>query len=198
MSQQKRIRRSMLFQIACLGLAAVLLAASLGGCMTYTPLRLAQLKEFERKVRSKYPLSIVECKYARGVWVDINVTKSGFDEESAYIILGYLTEIVRDEEFIEDFLAFHEEQGKKHPKEAGLWYPPHLYLNLMEWGETSYSYRFTAYPYEENYNSARPKDSYTWEGYAKWYGTIISKDGPLYDVELSPEKVEEAIKRYAE
>ena len=193
--QQSRYRRGVLFRLTCLALAVVLLAVSLGGCMTYTPLRLAQLKEFERKVRSKYPFSTVECKYARGEWVDINVSSFSFDEESAYTILGYLTEIVRDEEFIEDFLAFHEKEAQKKPKETWLWYPPELNLNLLIWGQKSYT--FTAYPYEENYNSARPRDSYTWEGYANWYGTIFSKDGPLYDVELSPEEVEEMLAKYA-
>lgn len=196
MRERKRVRRGMLFRLVCLGLTAVFLAVNLGGCMTYTPLRLAQLKEFERQVRGEYPFSKVECKYAQGEWVDINVTRSDFDEESAYTVLGYLTDIVRDEEFIEDFLAFHEKEAQKRPKETWLWYPPDIHLNLIERGGTI-RYKFTACPYEENYNSAYPRESYTWEGYARWYGTRHSTEGPGYDFSISPEQVEETLAKYA-
>ena len=194
----KRGRRTLL-RVVCVILALLILAASLSGCIANRPLRLSQLREFERKVHSRYPLASVSCKYAYGASVQIDVSRVSVDEESAYTILGYLRPIVSGEDFLDDFLEFFEEEKQKHPK----WQmerPPDIYLNLD--GGTICHYQFTARAYTQNYDDVQGTYIYTWDGYATWYGgrTLFHESGYEDDEhqEIHADEIEEALKKYSQ
>ena len=186
-------------RIACLTLAVLFLAATLSGCIAYRPLRLSQMREFEQKVRAKYPLSRIKCQYDYGAGVDISITRFSFNEECVYTILGYLKPIVSDEEFIEELFELYETESHGDPNwKRG--YRPRIWLNLYtQWGNSSYQFNATAY--KENYNSAHDPDSYTWDGYTTWWGTEHVKNGPGYedDVhrEIVPPEIERAVEKYS-
>lgn len=180
------------FRSFCIFLAACFLAVNLSGCTCYHPLRLSQLREFEQNVRKSYPLSLVSCKYDYGAGVFIQVTRSSFDEECAYTILGYLKPIVCDEEFIRELFELFEKESHGEPNwKNGM--RPDIYLNLT--AETTNRYQFSTRANKEGYNSGRAPDSYTWDGYTTWYGTEII--GKASYREISPEEIEEAIKQYS-
>lgn len=186
-------------RIVCILLMVCVLTASLSSCIAYRALRLPQLREFERKVHSKYPLASVSCKYAYGADVSINVSRVSVDEESAYTILGYLQPIVCSEDFLNDFLEFFEEEKQKHPK----WQmerPPDIYLDLD--GGTICHYQFTTRAYTQNYDDVQGTYIYTWDGYATWYGgrTLFHESGYEDDEhqEIHADEIEEALKKYSQ
>lgn len=175
---------------ACVVLLMCFLAASLSGCTLYHPLRLPQLREFEQNVRREYPLSAVSCKYEYGTGVSITVSGMSFEEECAYTILGYLQPIVCDEDFIQDlFELFEKESHGDHNWKLGM--RPDIRLHLA--AGTNDRYQFTARATKELYNSGRDPDSYTWDGYATWYGTEFVGSLPR---EITPKEIGEAVKRY--
>lgn len=192
-------RNGTLFRAACIALMAVFLMASLSGCTSYRPLRLSQMREFEQKVRAKYPFSIVKCQYHYGAGVNISVTRFSFDQECVYTILGYLKPIVCDEEFIEDLFELYEGESHNDPNwKRG--YRPRIWLNLYtHWGDSSYQFSTTAYL--ENYNSGFDPESYTWDGYTTWWGTEHIKNGPGHEDdgyrEIAPKEIERAVERYS-
>ena len=186
-------------RVVCVILALLILATSLSGCIAYRPLRLSQLREFERKVHSKYPLASVSCKYAYGADVAIDVSRVTVDEESAYTILGYLRPIVSGEDFLNDFLEFFEEEKQKHPKWP-MERPPDIYLDL--YGGKVCHYQFTTRAYTQNYDDVQGSYFYTWDGYTTWYGGRTLFHGPGYEddehQEIHADEIEEALKKYSQ
>lgn len=179
-------------RIAGMILAAFLLAAAFSGCTWSRTLRLPQLREFQQSVSSTYPDAKVSCKYSYGAGVMITVRRSSFDPECVYTILGDLKPIVCDENFIEDlFTLFEKEAHGDHNWELGE--RPVIYLYFEVGGNARY--QFSTRATLEGYNSAYDPDSYTWDGYTTWYGTEIVNDEYL---EISPEEIEEAVKRYSQ
>lgn len=178
-------------RILCIVLMAALLTASLSGCIAYRPLRLPQLREFERNVHRKYPFAFVSCKYAYGAGVSITVSRFTFDEECAYTILGYLRPIVCDEEFIQDLFELYEKESHGNPNWKNGDYPE-IYLHLTAvWYDR---YQFSTRATLEGYNSAYDPDSYTWDGYTTWYGTEIVNGLPQ---QIPQERHKEALERYS-
>ncbi len=175
-----------LFRISCIVLMAFFLAANLSGCRVYLPLRLSQLREFERDVHKKYPFAAVSCKYEDTGPVTITVTRSSFDEECAYTILGCLQPVVCDEDFIRDLFDSYERRLKNTPYwetwKSG--WRPAIYLFLDANRHTRYY--FVA-------GAAKHDDS--WDGYTTWYGTENVSDDEIR--EITPEEIEEAVKRYS-
>lgn len=184
-------RRGTVLRIAWLLGMTLLLAVSLSGCIWYRPLTLSGMKEFETKVRSKYPLSVVTCQFTYETGVTITVYRFGFDEETAYGILSQLQPIVRDEKFIQElFELFEEERPNEHNWELG--YRPGIRLHLTAlWNDR---YQFSARSTKEGYNSGWDPDSYTWDGYTTWYGTEFVDHVPR---EITPEEIQQKIDRYS-
>ncbi len=181
--------------IIWLVLSSVFLTLLFSGCIVYHPLRLSQLREFERDVHKKYPFAAVSCKYEHAGPVTITVNRSSFDEECAYTILGCLQPIVRDEDFIRDLFDSYERRLKDTPYwetwKSG--WRPEIYLSLDANRYTRY--QFSTRATKEGYNSGYAPDSYTWDGYTTWYGTEYVDHVPR---EITPEEIEEAVKRYSE
>ena len=160
------------------------------GCTLYRPLTLSQLQGFKNSVLRAYPLSQISCKYEYGAGVVITVSRSGFSEKSAYIILSYLQPITRDEDFIQALFELFEKQSHEDPNwENGQ--RPEIRLYLDVWGSSRY--QFVTRATKEGYNSGYDPDSYTWDGYTTWYGTEYVDHVPR---EITPEEIEEAIERY--
>ena len=108
-------KRSSLDRIICIILLAIILATSLCGCTLFRPLRLPQLREFEKDVRKMYPRTSVSCRYNYEASVHITVTGSVFDDESAFTILGRLRAVVSDEAFIQDLFELFEKESHGDP-----------------------------------------------------------------------------------
>lgn len=138
-----------------------------------------------------YPRTSVSCRYNYEASVHITVTGSVFDDESAFTILGRLRAVVSDEAFIQDLFELFEKESHGDPN----WKNgrrPEIWLYLSVDGKDRY--QFTAGANKEVYNSGRPPDSYTWDGYATWYGTEIV-DGSLR--EITSDEINEEIKKYS-
>lgn len=173
-------------------LALLFLAATLSGCIWYGPLRMYQLQVFERQVYGRYPLSYVSCKYDYGAGVSITVNRLGFDEETAYTILGYLQPIVSNEEFIQELFDLFEEAGHGDPNwDNGM--RPDIRLYLDVWGNSRY--QFVTRATKEGYNSGYDPNSYTWDGYTTWYGTEFVDHVPR---EITSGEIEEALEKYVQ
>lgn len=186
MKKRAKITVALVIALACL------LTASLSGCAAFRPLRLPQLREFEQNVRKAYPHTSVSCQYQYNAGVMITVSRSEFDDECAYTILGYLQPIVRDEDFIQDLFELFEKESHGDPNwKLGM--RPHIQLRLSV-KEIS-RYMFTARATEELYNSGRDPDSYTWDGYTTWYGTEIMDERRR---EIAPEEIQEGVKQYSQ
>lgn len=113
------------------------------------------------------------------------------DEEFAYTVLGILQPIVRDEAFIQDLFAlFEEEASGDHNWELGRRPEIRLYLDARGYSQ----YQFVTRATKEGYNSGYDPDSYTWDGYATWYGTKFVDHVPH---EITPEEIEKAIAAYS-
>lgn len=178
------------FRIFCIGLTIFFLAVNLGGCTWYRPLRLPQLRDFEKRVQEEYPRTSVSCGYAYGAGVSITVKGPDFDEECAYTILGYFQPVASDEEFIQDLFELFEKESHSEPN----WKNgrrPEIWLFLTADGKDRY--QFTAMANKEVYNSGRSPDSYTWDGYTTWYGTEIVNDSVR---EITSDEIKEEIKKY--
>lgn len=163
-------------KLVCLLLAVCFLISSLSGCIAFRPLRLPQLKEFERQVHKKYPLSIVECRYSYGAWVEINVKRLNFDDECAYTILGELSDVVAGEEFIQEPYALYEQEWQNHPKWI-LEDPPQISLNFISFGQDRYRF----HTYADKVDSEQAPNGFIWAGYTVWWSN---------DLQVPPEKIE--------
>ena len=170
---------------------ALLLLVNLWGCIWYRPLRIPQLREFERAVHQKYPRTGVWCEYEYGAGVSITVERRDIDEECAYTVLGYLYPIVTEEAFIQELFTLFERESHGDPNwKNGA--RPDIWLFLEVDGK--YRYQFCAGANQETYNSGRSPDSYTWDGYATWYGI---ENGEGWSREISAQEVREGIERYS-
>jgi len=186
-----RERHQRWVRICTLILMATIIATSFWGCTMFLPLRLSQLREFEKEVREDYPDASVSYGYNYGAGVNITVTGPDFDDESAFTILGCLLPVVSDEDFIEDLFELFERESHGDPNwKNGM--RPEIWLYLSVDGKDRY--QFTARANKEVYNSGRSPDSYTWDGYKTWYGTEIKKDGYR---DITSEEVKEAIKKFS-
>ncbi len=183
-------KRRNVVRMFCVFLAVCLLITSLSGCLFYRPLRFSQLQEFEQNVHKDYPGLLIRCRYVNIAGVYIDVFGPDFDEECAYRILGYLQPVVSDEEFIQDLFDLFEKERDEHNWKLG--WRPVIYLCLSVGKKNRY--QFSTRATKEGYNSGRDPDSYTWDGYTTWYGTEFLNQVPK---EISPEEIEEAVKRYS-
>ena len=181
-----RVRR-----MAWAAVMALLCALACSGCIAFRPLQLPQLQEFQESVRKEYPRADVSCHYEYGAGVSIRASNTVVDEEFAYTVLGILQPIVRDEAFIQDLFAlFEEEASGDHNWELGR--RPDIQLRIEVGGSSVY--QFSARATKEGYNSGYDPDSYTWDGYATWYGTKFVDHVPH---EITPEEIEKAIAAYS-
>lgn len=175
----------------CILILALLLAVNLCGCLWYHPLRLQQLREFEKNIRKEYPHTRVSSGYDYGAGVNITVTGPNFDDESAFTILSRLRAVASDEAFIQDLFELFEKESHGDPN----WKNgerPEIWLHLATDGKDRY--QFNARANKEVYNSGRSPDSYTWDGYTTWHGTEIV-NGSIR--EISSEEIQEGIKKYS-
>ena len=76
---------------------------------------------------------------------------------------------------------------------TGSWAGARTSSCASKWGGGSV-YQFSARATKEGYNSGYDPDSYTWDGYATWYGTKFVDHVPY---EITPEEIEKAIAAYS-
>ncbi|MCI9226166.1 MAG: hypothetical protein HFE91_12000 [Acutalibacter sp.] len=189
--ENNQYKKGNIYRYLCIILLTLLLAVNLCGCIWYQPLRLQQLRKFEKSIREDYPNTSVSCKYEYEAGVNITVTGPDFDDESAFSILSRLRATVSDEAFIKDLFELFEKESHDDPNwKNGM--RPEIWLYLSVDGKDRY--QFTAGANKEIYNSGRSPDSYTWDGYKTWYGTEI-KEGEYRDI--TSEEVEEAINKFS-